>query len=110
IMIKAMADEAHKMGARFVVVYLGYLPRGRVSPPPKELLDAVHGLDLTFVDFAPVAASFYEHDPDGTLILPDDRHPNPLAHRMIAETLAGPVRALLAGDAREGSTHANRAD
>jgi len=76
-----------------------YLVRGRVGGPPPALSDAIAGLDLTFVDFAPVARAFYERDPTGTLVLGEDPHPNPVAHRMIAETLAAAVRPLLAARA-----------
>jgi hypothetical protein len=51
------------------------------------------------VDFTPVARDYYAHHPRGTLILDRDPHPNAVAHRLIAETLAPVVRALLAGDA-----------
>jgi len=71
-----------------------------VQPVPDALARAVAGKDLTFVDFAPVAAAYYERDATGSLILDDeDPHPNPLADRMIAETLAPVVRRLLERDA-----------
>jgi hypothetical protein len=94
-MVRAMADESRRIGAKFVVLNLPYLARGRVGPVPPELTRAIAGLDLTFVDVAPVAAAFYEHDPTGTLITDDGLHPNPRAHRMIAETLAAAVRPLV---------------
>jgi hypothetical protein len=94
-MIHALAEEAQKIGAELVVLNLPYLVRGRVGPVPPALTAAVAGLRLTFVDFGPVAATYYEQHPTGMLTLGDDPHPNPTAHRMIAETLAAPVRTLL---------------
>lgn len=96
VMIQAMADETRKIGAELVVLHMPYLVRGRVGGPPPALTAAIAGLDLTFVDFAPAAAAFHARDPHGTLILGEDPHPNPVAHHLIAETLADPVRALLA--------------
>ena len=96
VMVGAMADEAAKIGAKLVVLHMPYLVRGRVDAAPQALRDAIAGRDLTFVDFAPVAADFYARDPNGTLVLGQDPHPNPLAHQMIADTLAEPVRELLA--------------
>src|SRR5690554_2303057 len=59
-MVRAMADEAARIGARFVVLHLPYLARGTVGPVPPELTAAVEGLDATLVDFSPVAAAYYE--------------------------------------------------
>src|SRR5205823_4519803 len=94
-MLRAMLNEAQDMGARLVVLNMPNLPRGRVEPVPDALARALAGQDVTFVDFQPVAAAYYARDPSGTLMLGSDPHPNPLAHRMIAETLAPVVRALL---------------
>jgi hypothetical protein len=99
VMIEAMAKEAHDIGARFVVLNMPYLRRGHVQSVSPELASAVEGKDLTFVDFSQVAADYYDRDPTGTLILGDDPHPNPVAHRMIAETLAPAIRPWLAPDA-----------
>ncbi len=93
-MVRAMADEARRIGAAFVVLHMPYLARGKVGAVPTELSAAVAGLDLTLVDFAPAAAAFYARDPSGTLITGDGLHPNPTAHRMIAEVLAEAVRPL----------------
>ena len=61
------------------------------------LAAAVASKDIAFVDFAPVAEAYYAREPAGTLVLgPDDAHPNALAHRLIAETLAQAIRDLLA--------------
>lgn len=95
VMIGAMADETAKIGAKLVVLHMPYLVRGRVNAAPQALRDAIAGRDLTFVDFAPVAEGFYERNPEATLTLGDDPHPNPVAHQMIADTLAEPVRRLL---------------
>jgi hypothetical protein len=95
VMIHAMADEAQKVGARFVVLNIPALVRGRVHPPPDALMNAIAGVDLTFVDFSPVAAAYYRDNATGTLVQGDDPHPNVLANRMIAETLADAVRPLL---------------
>jgi len=97
-MIDAMAGEAHAMGARLVVLNMPYLPRGRVQAAPQALRTAVAGEDLTFVDFSPVAADYYERHATGTLTLGMDAHPNPTAHRMIAETLASVMGPLLASE------------
>ena len=67
-MIDAMVREAHGMGASLIVLNIPYLPRGRVQTLPLALKRAVEGKDLTFVDFAPVAALFAEwgkRDPIG---------------------------------------------
>jgi hypothetical protein len=95
VMVRAMADEAHKIGAKFVVLYLPYLAPGQVRPVTPELTAALAGLDVTLVDFGPVATAYYAAHPGGTLITDDRLHPNPAAHRMIAETLASAVRPLL---------------
>jgi len=87
-MIDAMVREAHGMGASLIVLNIPYLPRGRVQTLPLALKRAVEGKDLTFVDFAPVAAEYYDRHPTGTLTNGLDAHPNPTAHRMMAETLA----------------------
>ena len=104
-MITAMADEARKIGAHLVVLHMPYLVRGRVTEPPPALTAAIAGLDLTFVDVTPAVLAFHARDPDGTLTLGDDPHPNPVAHRLIAETIAEPIRALLATP-RQGSASA----
>jgi hypothetical protein len=95
-MIGAMADEVKGMGAKLVVVNMPYLRRGRTQPVPTALTSALAGKDVAFVDFGPIASDFYARDAAGTLILGDDPHPNPLAHRMIAEALAPVVEPLLA--------------
>ncbi len=100
-MIDAMAEAATGMGAKLVVLNLPYLRRGRTQPVPPALTNALAGKDVTFVDFAPITSEFYARNATGTLILGDDPHPNPLAHRMIAETLAPVVRPLLVGEAAE---------
>jgi hypothetical protein len=100
VMIGAMAGEAEKIGAKLVVLHMPYLRRGHVQPAPEALTAAVGRANVTFVDFAPVAAAYYERDATGTLILGDDPHPNPLAHRLIAETLAPVVGRLLAASDR----------
>jgi hypothetical protein len=107
-MIRAMADEAESMGARLVVLNMPNLPRGRVQLAPEALTRAVADKKVTFVDFQPIAADYYARDATGTLILPNDPHPNPTAHRLIAETLAPVVRALLAErDQRAEATSAS---
>jgi hypothetical protein len=100
-MIRAMMTEANSIGARLIVLNLPYLPRGRVQPMSPTLTTAIKDKDTILVDFSPVAADFYDRDASGTLVLGDqDPHPNPRAHRMIAETLAPMVQALLSSDAR----------
>ncbi len=94
-MIDAMAVETQAMGARLVVLNMPYLPRGRVQQAPPALMRAVEGKALTFVDFAPAAAEYYDRHAAGTLTNGLDAHPNPTAHRMMAETLAPAVRPLL---------------
>jgi hypothetical protein len=96
-MIEAMLNESQAMGARLVVLNLPYLPRGRTQPAPPDLLAAIAGKDLAFVDFSPVAADYYARHPTGTLTLDTDPHPSPEAHRLIAEALAPVVRLFLAG-------------
>jgi hypothetical protein len=95
-MIRAMHDEAADMGARLVVLNLPLMHEGHVDPVAPVLEQALAGKDVTFVDFAPVAAAYFAREPNGSLVLGDDPHPNQLAHRMIAETLAPVVRTLLA--------------
>lgn len=94
-MVSAMAEETRKIGARFVVLNMPYLTRGQLGSMPPELQSAIAGLDVTLVDFAPVAAAWYAAHPTGSLVLDDDPHPNPAAQRMIAETVAAAVRPLL---------------
>ncbi len=102
VMITAMADQTRKMGAHLVVLHMPSLVRGRVTEAPPALTAAIAGLDLTFVDTTSAVLAFHARDPNGTLTLGDDPHPNPVAHRLVAETLAEPVRALLATP-RQGS-------
>jgi hypothetical protein len=95
-MIGAMATEAQAEGARLVVLNMPFLPRDNGQPIPDSLLNALVGRDdVTLVDFGPVAAEFYATHPTGTLTNGDDPHPSPATHRMIAETLAPVVRAML---------------
>jgi hypothetical protein len=94
--IRGMLDATQKIGARLVVLNMPYLPRGRVQAAPDALTNAIAGKDVTFVDFAPVAAAYYDGNSTGTLILGDDPHPNAVAHRLIAETLAPVIRPLVA--------------
>lgn len=97
--IEGMTTETERMGAHLVVLHMPYLPRGRVRPPSAALASALAGKRLTFVDFSTVAADFYARDGSGTLILGnDDPHPNAVAHRLIAETLAPALRPLLLPD------------
>lgn len=105
-MMRGMVSEVQGMGASLVVLNMPYLSRGRAQPVPQELARALAGKDVTFVDFAPVAADYYARDPSGSLILgAGDPHPNAVAHRMIAETLAPVVRTLLAShDGRPAPT------
>ena len=102
-MIAAMVRETNAMGARLIVLNLPYMLRGRVQPAPAALTAAVAGQDLTFIDFAPAASDYYAHDATGTLTNGLDAHPNPRAHRMIAETVAVSASAFLTP---EGSGHA----
>ncbi len=97
VMLGAMAEQARKIGAAFVVLHMPYLTRGASRTMPPELAAAVSALDLTVVDFGPVVADYYQRDPVGTLVVADtDAHPNPVAHRLIAETLGAAVGPLLA--------------
>lgn len=103
-MIRAMADEAQRIGARLVVVNIPYLPRGRQQPVPPPLAAAVAGRDLTFVDLTPVVVAHYDRDPSDTLTLGADPHPNAVAHRLIAETLAPVVKPWLAPASAPGAS------
>jgi hypothetical protein len=95
-MMRGLVSETQKIGAKLVVVNLPHLRRGHVQPVPPELTRAVAGKDVTFVDFGPVAADYYARDASGTLVNgPDDPHPNAVAHRLIAETLAPVVSGFL---------------
>jgi hypothetical protein len=94
-MMRGMLGESQAIGAKLVVLHIPYLPRGRIQPVSPALTKALANKDITFVDFGPVAAEYYDRDPLGSLVLgPDDAHPNAVAHRMIAETLAPVVRNL----------------
>ena len=98
-MMRGMVSETQAIGAKLVVLHIPYLPRGRARSVAPELARALEHKDVTFVDFAPAVAAYYEREPAGSLVLgPDDPHPNALAHRMIAETLAPVTRSLLAAD------------
>jgi hypothetical protein len=95
-MIRAMVDETQRIGARLVVLNIPYLARGRQQPVPPELAAAVAGRELTFVDLTPAVREYYDRHPSGTLTLGADPHPNAIAHRLIAETLAPVVQPWLA--------------
>jgi hypothetical protein len=108
-MMRGMESESRAIGAKLVVLHVPYLPRGRVQPVSPALTAALANKDITFVDFGPVAAAYYARDPSGTLVLgPDDPHPNPLAHRMIADTLAPVVGGLVSAPSGTPAPHAGR--
>lgn len=98
-LLRKMKEQTDAMGAKLVVLYLPYLPprlpddvpRG-LSAPPDILVEALPpGVEL--IDMAPPL----RRTPTGQSLrlLPDDGHPNVLAHRLMGEDLGYRLRSGL---------------
>lgn len=93
--IAEMGAASRAMGARLVVLYIPYVLPEDAGPPAIALREAAAAAGATFVDMAPTVVGHLRARPDVPLHLPRDTHPNPLAHRLIAERLADEIRTGL---------------
>lgn len=98
-LLRKMKEETDAIGAKLVVLYLPYLPprlsddvpRG-LSGPPDILVEALPpGVEL--IDMAPPLRR--ASTGQSLRLLPDDGHPNVLAHRLMGEDLGYRLRSGL---------------
>lgn len=92
-LIGQMADDAKKMNARLVVVYIPYLRKSAVAPPPPELVGALRGKDLEFLDLTQPVNGHYEDGGKEPLHFEKDDHPSAAAHELIAAEIDRFLRA-----------------
>ncbi|HET6896718.1 MAG TPA: hypothetical protein VFK70_00140 [Vicinamibacteria bacterium] len=94
-LIGDMARASASVGAKLVVLNIPYFERGGTNAMPAPLKDALARLaapNVSVLDLAPIVERHYA-DPAAPLLRFDrDRHPNPAAHALIADSLFGFVR------------------
>lgn len=92
--IDELAKTTRDIGAELIVVYLPYvIAGGTLAPPPAALRQAVSDAQVRFVDVTPAYNDHLGRHP-GTLLglTANDGHPNPVAHRLIAEQIAASMQ------------------
>jgi hypothetical protein len=91
--LRGMLEAANSVGARLVVVHI---PTLGPEPPPKALLRALRGKDLTFVNLEPRYRDWLadRHHARNGLSLKDG-HPNAAANELIADEIASAVRKVM---------------
>ena len=94
-LIGEMARASASAGAKLVVLNIPYFERGGTNAMPVPLKDAlarVAAPNVFVLDLAPIVERHYA-DPSASILRFDrDRHPNPAAHALIADSLDGFVR------------------
>ncbi len=90
-LMKNMIQEARRINARLVVVYIPGLQKGRTKPPPTELIETL-SQDTVFVDLSGPIIEHYSNKDNALLILERDGHPNYLAHELIAREIGRALR------------------
>lgn len=88
-LLDAMAAESKAMGARLLVAFVPQLtgPDGSLATPAPELMEAVAGKPLSFLDLTPYFARAMMRPDAPPLFIPDDGHPSVAGHRVIAQAI-----------------------
>ena len=92
--MKKMIQEARRINARLVVVYIPNLEKGQTKPPPTELIESL-SRDTIFVDLSGPIIEHYSNRDSALLGIERDGHPNHLAHELIARQIGRALRTEL---------------
>jgi hypothetical protein len=91
--VTEMARTTRAIGAQLAVLYIPYLNDRQPQGPPESLRRAVAENDVALIDLTPWVDAHHAQHPGLPLVLgSQDLHPNPLAHRLIAEGIAQHLR------------------
>ena len=85
-LLRRMNAECRGLGARFVVVFIPYLRKEQHSAAPAELIKALKGRKVPFLDLTAAVNQHYKRG-GGPLHFEKDDHPNEAAHALIAVEL-----------------------
>ncbi len=92
-LIGRLVEETRRAGAALVIVRIPGLEPGAAAPPPPALTDATAAHDVILVDLTPAVGRYWASDPNGSLHLTGDGHPNRTAHALIAAELERELRS-----------------
>ena len=90
-LMKKMIQGARRINSRLVVVYIPRMEKGNTKPPPTELIEHL-SQDTIFVDMSEPIIEHYSNKDNALLRFERDRHPNHLAHELIAREVSRALR------------------
>lgn len=96
-LLSKMVAAVEDIGGRLIVMYIPGSRRPVRSAPP-ELLQAISGHDVEYLDLAPLMSDHYT-EPRAAKLFLDDGHPTVSGHELMADALGNLIRGrhLLAG-------------
>ncbi len=86
-----MTQEARRINARLVVVYLPRLEKEQTKLPPTELIESL-GQDTIFVDLSGPIIEHYSNKDNALLRFERDIHPNHLGHELFSREISRALR------------------
>ena len=100
LVFRQMVAATDSIGAQLLVVFIPSCARGRVNGPVWGLRRSLAGRSFAYVSLQRAFAEHYADPEAPALDIPNDGHPNGIAHALIARELAPVLGRLLAGSTR----------